>query len=463
MGEPRRWWPKTIRAQMMIVIVLAVVAVVSLEGAIEPLRKTILPTADTDAIAERAFTIGRQMEGADPAQREWLLASAARLGFEIELVATGDLDARIAASPPLGLAAQLVGLLFPQDTDLSTGARWIVLDGHRALAVPVDGRSVLVVPNLPDVLTNDVVGPLTYYVLSFVILLLLFSFYAAQTVARPIDRIVAELDRTDGIAEERLIPERGTVEVVALARALNGMRTRIRGMIDMRMRMLRSVSHDLRTPLTRLRLRVERLPEGTERDAMISDIERIDALATETLDYLRLDAQGEAEESVDIASLLQTIEADFADVGFDLRYEGPARLAATCRPNALTRAVTNLCDNGVKFGKRVVVSLIPNADTIWIEVADDGPGIPAELRALVTEPFFKIDAARGERPREGFGLGLSIVADIVRAHGGTMSLLARAPHGLVVRLALPLRRRDTHTTSRNISTSNEASKGSGGG
>jgi signal transduction histidine kinase len=268
-------------------------------------------------------------------------------------------------------------------------------------------------------------------------LVLLFSSYAARAVKKPIERIVAELDRTDGVAEERHIPERGAVEVVKLAQALNGMRTRIRYMVDMRMRMLRSVSHDLRTPLTRLKLRVERLDAEGPRQAMLADIDRIDALVTETLDYLRVDALGEAQEPADVSSMLQTIQADFADVGFDVRFEGPDRLVANCRPNALARAVTNLCDNAVKFGKTVVISLSRTDDTVRIAVADDGPGIPADKRALVTEPFFKLDPARGVDVTQGFGLGLSIVADIAKAHGGTLGFSDASPRGLVVSFSFP--------------------------
>lgn len=434
-----RRMPMTIRSQMFLVILVALVVVVTIEDYTDLLQDVLFPVEDIDRIADRATMVAELMSDTDAKERAWLLERASQTGLDLLLVDPGRLEDMIAASPVPGIFDQWVAWLFPPDAKLPPDGRWIVLDSRRAIALPVDEQTILVMRNLPEAIaTSDFLNPVTYYVLAILVLLLLFSFYAARALTRPIDRIVAELDRTDGVVEERDIEERGTIEVVKLARALNGMRRRIRSMVDMRMRMLRSVSHDLRTPLTRLRLRAERLDEEPHR-AMIADIDRIDALVTETLNYLRLDAQGEDEERVDITSLLRTIESDFADVGFDVRYEGPERVIGMCKPVSLARAVTNLCDNAVKFGGAAVVSLHQSDRFIRIDVADDGSGIPQEKRALVTEPFFKLDAARGANSGGGFGLGLSIVADIVKAHGGTMEFHDRTPHGLIVRLLLPVR------------------------
>ncbi|MFD2237614.1 sensor histidine kinase [Aureimonas populi] len=439
MAFPRWLMPATIRSQMFFVILLAVVTVVTIGDYADLVQDALFPVEDIDTIADRAVMVAELMSEANAQERAWLLERASRTGLDLSLVDPDALQSMIASSPAPRLVDRWVAWLFPPDARLSPGGQWIVIDGRRAIALPIDPQSLLIVRDLPEAIeTDDFTTPFTYYILSILTLLVLLSFYAARAIARPIDRIVAELDRTDGVAAERDIEEKGTIEVVKLARALNGMRRRIRSMVDMRMRMLRSVSHDLRTPLTRLRLRAERLDEEPRR-AMIADIDRIDALVAETLDYLRLDAQGEGEERVDITSLLRTIESDFADVGFDVRYEGPERVIGMCKPNSLARAVTNLCDNAVKFGRTAVVSLDRSDKIIRIDVADDGPGIPPEKRALVMEPFFKLDAARGAGSGRGFGLGLSIVADIVKAHGGTMEFHDRQPRGLIVRLLLPVR------------------------
>jgi signal transduction histidine kinase len=249
-----------------------------------------------------------------------------------------------------------------------------------------------------------------------------------------------EITRTFGRNDDggQKVPERGASEIVQVAKALNEMRERVRLLIESRTRMLRAISHDLRTPLTRLRLRAERMPDPALRDGMLSDITRIDDMIGETLAFLREDALAEPDAKVDLPSLLQTICADFADIGHDVIYEGRPRFPYVCRASALSRAVGNLVDNAVRFGRRVVVTLrVKDRHAPVIEVSDDGPGIAAADREAVLEPFFSADGSRG--PGTGFGLGLSIVQEIVRAHGGTLSLEDHVPHGLTARITLPTR------------------------
>jgi signal transduction histidine kinase len=223
------------------------------------------------------------------------------------------------------------------------------------------------------------------------------------------------------------------VLIAALSRA---MCAHIRALLEERTRMLAAISHDLRTPLTRLRLRVERAaPEA--RDGMLRDIERIRRMLDATLEYLREDVRTERLERVDLASLLQTICSEFADVGHEVSYEGPARLAWVCRPNALSRAVANVIDNATKHGASVGAVLSVSRDAVHIEVHDDGRGIPASLHEKVFEPFFRIEAPVGSSEPVGFGLGLAIAREVVADHGGTIELRNRASGGLVVRLSLP--------------------------
>ncbi|MFC0190747.1 ATP-binding protein [Aureimonas pseudogalii] len=393
---------------------------------------------DGDAIIERAETVAILLRHADEAERPALVGWAADLRLDLALIDDTELIPLITKSSSPSLI-DTVGLwLFPSDRETPPGGQRFLIDGHSALSLPIDGRTVLLIRNLPDTFsTNDFISPLSYYVLGFLTLLLFFSIYAVRSVTAPLARMSDELNRSDGVSEDRSFAEAGTAEVVDLARALNGMRIRIREMVDTRTRMLRSVSHDLRTPLTRLRLRTERLDGGELREVMLADIDHINALVEETLDYLRTDASGEELERTDIASLMQTIQANFSDVGFAVTYVGPDRLIAMCKPNAFIRAVTNLCDNAVKFGNHATISLSREDSTIRVDVADNGPGIPSDRRQLVLEPFFKLDAARGAAQKAGLGLGLSIVADIVRAHGGRLEFHDNRPRGLIVRVLLP--------------------------
>lgn len=276
----------------------------------------------------------------------------------------------------------------------------------------------------------------TLAVITFIILFV--SAYAVRWITAPLSSM-ASAARAFGRPgdQTRDVEETGPQEIAQAARALNDMRRRVQSLVDERTRMLVAVSHDLRTPLTRLRLRIERTAEGPARTAMLDEIAAINEMLSETLAYMREVGQSEAAARTDLPSLAQTIAAQFADTGHDVVYRGPDRLALVCRPHALTRAVTNLVDNASKFGARVELSVEARGAEVVIEVRDDGPGIPDSLLTQVFEPFVKGDNARAQRG--GFGLGLSIVREIAATHGGGVELENRRPHGLTARLRLPLR------------------------
>jgi signal transduction histidine kinase len=161
-------------------------------------------------------------------------------------------------------------------------------------------------------------------------------------------------------------------------------------------------------------------------------------MLSETLAYMREVGQTEATSPTDLPSLVQTICGQFADAGHDVVYRGPDRLAIVCRPHALTRALSNLVDNAVKFGAHVEVGVEAGGSEVCVEVRDDGPGVAPEIMGRVFEPFFKGDDARGQDQGGGFGLGLSIVREIAERHGGAVELINAEPSGLVARLRLPV-------------------------
>jgi signal transduction histidine kinase len=278
----------------------------------------------------------------------------------------------------------------------------------------------------------------TLAVITFIILFV--STYAVRWITAPLTSIASAaraFGRPGGEAAE--LDERGPLEIAQAARALNDMRKRVRSLVDERTRMLVAVSHDLRTPLTRLRLRIDRLGDGPAKAAMLDEIATINEMLTETLAYMREVGQSEACVATDLPSLAQTIAAQFSDAGRDVSYRGLDRLTLACRPHALTRAIANLVDNAVKFGGRVEVSVAQRGGEVWVEVSDDGPGIPPDMLSHVFEPYFKGDDARAQACGGGFGLGLSIVREIAAGHDGEVELENRSPHGLTARLRLPLK------------------------
>lgn len=313
------------------------------------------------------------------------------------------------------------------------------------LAVRLNDRDALVFEGAFNFSPWVVVLAPTLLALIIVLLFVaLLSIYAVRWIISPLSAMAGAAQSFGRSPDDnRVVNRDGPREIVQVADALNDMRTRIRALLDDRTRMLAAISHDLRTPLTRLRLRAERLTDPGLRDGLLHEISRITHMLDETLNYLRRDHRSESMSRIDLPSLLQTICAEFTDVGHTVVYEGPPHLTWRCRPNVLARAITNVVDNATKHGAVVTVSLRRLGESgvgehgVEIDVGDDGPGIPLELHEKVFDPFFKGDTARSAAGRSGFGLGLSIARDVVRGHGGEIELLDRAPRGLIVRVRLP--------------------------
>jgi signal transduction histidine kinase len=217
------------------------------------------------------------------------------------------------------------------------------------------------------------------------------------------------------------------------------MRARITTLIDDRTKMLAAISHDLRTPITRMRLRAEFIDDEMHRHRMMSDLDQMRSMLESVLSFLRNDRRLEAMTLTDIASTLQLVADQFGDTGHKVSYEGPEHAMAIVRPDDLTRSITNLVENSVRYGALATIRLKTSADSATIEVEDDGPGISDARKDVMLEPFVRGDDARNMDENAGFGLGLSIARAIVLAHGGKLSMHDREPHGLIVRIELPIR------------------------
>ena len=307
------------------------------------------------------------------------------------------------------------------------------------MLVGIDDRTALKFESAPNffAIRNVVLVQMTLALAIVTVMILLLSLYALKRITAPLSAI-ALAARSIGQTGEENAPIKGTGprEIKQVAQELQGMRERMEKLVDERTHMLVAISHDLRTPLTRLRLRTERLANASAITPMLEDISVINDMIGDTLAFLRNDGRAEAVDLVDLPSLLQTICAQFSDIGHDVTYSGPARLSFACRAHALSRAVANIVDNATKHGDHVTVTLHPVAGDAQIDVSDDGPGIPEAMREKAFEPFFKGDSARASPGRGGFGLGLPIARNIIRQHGGDIALQGAHPHGLSVRLSL---------------------------
>ena len=261
--------------------------------------------------------------------------------------------------------------------------------------------------------------------------------WSTWAVNRPLNRFSNAAERVGLDVHAPVLPEQGPAELRRAIRAFNEMQARLQLFLSDRTRMLGAISHDLRTPLTRLRLRIETDRAVDEKSKMLDDIESMEAMLTSTLSFIRGVDEVEVPDIVDLDSLLQTVCDLVSDLGREVSYAGSGRSRYHCKPQSMMRALTNVVANAAKYGRTACVSLErrPNRGFI-VEIQDDGPGIPDAEKGKVFEPFYRAASAQ-EADSQGMGLGLAIARTIILAHGGTIDLLDRQPCGLCVRIFLP--------------------------
>lgn len=263
---------------------------------------------------------------------------------------------------------------------------------------------------------------------------------SVHQITRPLLRLVLSADALGKDFRQDPVPEEGTIEVRRLAQAFNRLRGRLLEYVGNRTRMLAAMSHDLRTPLTRLLLRVEIIDDLEQRTRFQQDLEEMRALVESTLSLLRGVLHEEPEFDLDVTTLLEELREEFAElkqvvVVSDASSSAPLRT----HPRALKRCLRNLLDNAVKYGDRATVTVVSSDSVMWIEISDEGPGIPQAQLQEVLKPFYRVDSSRNSETG-GLGLGLSIALEIVQALGGSISLHNRPQGGLLCVVELPLRK-----------------------
>jgi signal transduction histidine kinase len=262
------------------------------------------------------------------------------------------------------------------------------------------------------------------------------SVLAARRLTEPIDEFARAAEQLGTGQDVSPLPERGPRELRVATRAFNQMQERLRRFLEDRTRMLAAISHDLRTPLARLRLRAEFIEDDDQRAETRADLDAVSQMIRATLDFARDDAQHEQANLVDLGVLVADICDDIAELGGDVSLADASHISARCQPTAIRRAVANLVENAVKYGGGARVELVREANGVVIVVDDHGPGIPVDEQERVFAPFYRLEQSRN-RDTGGVGLGLAVSRNIAREHGGDVKLSNRTPSGLRARLELP--------------------------
>lgn len=267
------------------------------------------------------------------------------------------------------------------------------------------------------------------------IIILAVSVWVVRRVAAPLAALSAAAERLGNDLNAPPMPEIGTIETRRASHAFNTMQARLRNLIESRTRMLGAISHDLRTPLTLLRLRSENVENVTEREKILATIGEMDGMVATTLAFARDEDITETRRPTDVTALVQSIVDDMVDARLPVKMEPAKPVVYDCRPAALKRAIRNLIDNAIKYGKKASVAIKPTSKSIEITIDDEGPGIPEQELIRVFEPFYRVEKSRSPETG-GVGMGLAIALSAVQAHGGELNLSNRLTGGLRASIVL---------------------------
>lgn len=260
--------------------------------------------------------------------------------------------------------------------------------------------------------------------------------FSVRRITRPLRELAVASDRLGRGESVEALSERGPEEIAAASRAFNAMQARVKRFVTDRTRMIAAITHDLRTPLTALRLRAEFVDDDETREKIIDAVDEMTRMSAATLRFARDDASQEETRLTDLSALVAAVADDFSDLDEDVAVQAPARLELMVRPVALRRALRNLVENAIRYGQRARIRIAADSAEVRISVDDDGPGIPDDKMEEVFAPFTRLESSRNQETG-GVGLGLSTARSIVHAHGGVLTLENRPEGGLCATIRLP--------------------------
>lgn len=400
-------------------------------------RATVVSQARGQNFADRIAEAVRVLEADDPSRRSAALSALQYGDMRVALIT----DDQVSHNAPRGAIGAMMGARLGSEREirpLGMAGGMGMRQGNPMRSFDVrlrDGQWVRFTsaresdtPALPSDLIVRLLITLT--IVTAVVMI------AVRQATRPLQQLANAADTLGRDLDAPALAEEGPAETRRAAQAFNRMQERIKRLVNERSRALAAVSHDLRTPLTRLRLRAELVDDEKLRDQMAVDLDAMAAMIDATLDYLRGLQESEAARPIDINALLASMSEDALLLGRSISIQGQALAPYTGRLSALRRALQNLIDNAIKYGSCAHLRVEDEVNELRIVVEDEGRGIePGEL-ARVTEPYYRPDASRNSATG-GVGLGLSIAKDIALLHGGDLVLTNRAQGGLCATLKLP--------------------------
>lgn len=386
-------------------------------------------------VAERLVSIARAVGEVPEADRERTAHSLSSPSLEVHWSRTSPIEPAVTEDDAIRLMRHRLHGLVPDLDDSHIRLRYQRPDLLLASVQLDDGTWVDMTATAGDsrgVAEHGVIFSTTAMAVGIV----LVSIILVRGFTAPLRRLAQAADRIGRDVGAPPLAEIGPREVRDAARAFNEMQARIRRLVEDRTQTLAAISHDLKTPITRLRLRAEFVEDEEARGKMTRDLDEMETMIDQALSFLRGDGRDEESKPVDVSALLEAIASDLSDAGRPISLSASSEAVLRCKPLALKRALINLIENALKYGGAARVQLDRKSDLLTITIDDDGPGIPISEREKVFSPFYRREESRN-RETGGAGLGLTIARTVIRALGGDVTLDDAPQRGLRVEVTLP--------------------------
>ncbi|MDG1858842.1 MAG: ATP-binding protein [Emcibacteraceae bacterium] len=279
-------------------------------------------------------------------------------------------------------------------------------------------------------------SPFNIYI-SLSIIIIAISIFVLLRVTRPLVHLTKSIEKFSKDFKVSKVQEEGPADLKQAIKSFNLMQEDVADHIDRRVKTLTAISHDIRTPLTSLRIKAELMDEGEEKQGIITSVNKMENITASAIEFLKGGNEAYNKKQVNLSALLETECTELSDLGKPVDYSGDKNLITNCDPDSISRAVHNLIDNAIKYGDRAAVTLSREKNKAIISVKDDGNGIEDAELSKVLEPFERLDKER-HSDKGGFGLGLSIANDIAKAHGGKLILSNHSKGGLIATLQISI-------------------------
>jgi signal transduction histidine kinase len=429
------WWPRTLRSRLFLILFGGLAVAYGLSFSIlfaeryMSAKAVMLGTLESD-LATSIAILDRLPANERTYWLDRLSRGSYRLVLGPGLPGVPDLSGRGAEiADRIGQAA---GNRFPIRVEAIPGDH-MRLQGHLTLS---DGSPLTI-----DVTPRGVMPLaewLPYVFAAQMLLLILCTWFAVRLAIRPLGALAAAADALEPSRQGSPLHEDGPSEVAHAARAFNAMRDRIAHYLEERVQILAAISHDLQTPITRMRLRADMADDSPEKDKLVSDLREIERLVQDGIAYARSShGNGEKNARIDLASFIDSIAYDYQDTGKAVSVTGIVQGTAMTKPHALRRILTNFIDNALKFAGSAEISVERSGEgNVVIVVKDHGPGIPDDKLESAMQPFYRVETSRN-RDTGGTGLGLAIAQQLAVSLGGAVRIYNCSGGGLAAEIALP--------------------------